>query len=161
MYKRAVTLFIVVFTFISCQLIKEPPVFEKLYDQEIQSIDWNSVDELPTTEPCKIFMSRALKKECFFSVISDSVYTKLMRKSSFAIFTKIDTIKLVVTITADSKIKFSTKFPSYASEFECKKVDSIIQSKLIDFPKVYPATKRGLSVTSQFEIPVVLLPSKK
>jgi len=154
-------LFVVVFLFNSCQLIKEPPVFEDLYEQEIKGIDWNDVDELPLLEPCKIFKSKGLKQECFFNIMNDSIYNKLLRKSSFYLFTKIDTVKLLVTISADSKISFKTKFPSTASEFEKRKVDSIIQTKLVNFPPIYPATKRGIPVASRFEIPVVLMPYKK
>ena len=154
-------LLIVTFFFNSCQLIKDPPVFEDLYEQEIKGIDWNEVDELPLLEPCKIFKSKGLKQECFFNIMNDSIYNKLLRKSSFYLFTKIDTVKLLVTISADSKISFKTKFPSTASEFEKRKVDSIIQMKLVNFPPIYPATKRGIPVASRFEIPVVLMPYKK
>lgn len=151
----------VIFFFNSCQLIKDPPVFEDLYEQEIKDIDWNQVDELPLLEPCKIFKSKGLKQECFFNIMDDSIYNKLLRKSSFYLYTKIDTVKLLVTVSADSKISFKTKFPSTASEFEKRKVDSIIQAKLVNFPPVYPATKRGIPVASRFEIPVVLMPYKK
>ncbi len=154
-------LLIVTFFFNSCQLIKDPPVFEDLYEQEIKGINWNDVDELPLLEPCKIFKSKGLKQECFFNIMNDSIYNKLLRKSSFYLFTKIDTVKLLVTISADSKISFKTKFPSTASEFEQRKVDSIIQSKLVNFPPIYPATKRGIPVASRFEIPVILMPYKK
>lgn len=154
-------LLIVTFFFNSCQLIKDPPVFEDLYEQEIKGIDWNEVDELPLLEPCKIFKSKGLKQECFFNIMNDSIYNKLLRKSSFYLFTKIDTVKLLVTIAADSKISFKTKFPGHASEFEKRKVDSIIQTKLVNFPPIYPATKRGIPVASRFEIPVVLMPYKK
>jgi hypothetical protein len=154
-------LLMITFFFNSCQLIKDPPVFEDLYEQEIKGIDWNEVDELPLLEPCKIFKSKGLKQECFFNIMNDSIYNKLLRKSSFYLFTKIDTVKLLVTISAESKISFVTKFPGYASEFEKRKVDSIIQTKLVNFPPIYPATKRGIPVASRFEIPVVLMPYKK
>lgn len=150
-----------VFTLSSCHLIESTPVLEDLFEKEVKRIDWNSVDELPTIEPCLIFKSKAMKKECFFSIISDSIYTKLIKKSDFSIYTKIDTVRLTVIVTADSQLKFRTSFSANDSPYECEKIDSIIGSKLVDFPKVYPAIKKGFPVTSQFVIPVVLLPSRK
>ncbi len=145
----------------SCEWIKTAPVFEDLYKNEVESINWKEVDELPTLEPCRIFKSNGLKKQCFFNIINDSIYTKLLRKSNFYLFTEVDTIRLIVTITTQGTLKFSTRFPTSASAYEQKKVDSIIQLKLINFPKIYPATKRGLPVVSNYEIPLVLLPYKK
>lgn len=146
----------------SCQFIKEPPVFNTWVSEEVAKVDWSQVDELPTIEPCLIFRSRALKKECFFAIISDSIYTKLLKgNNNFGLYTKIDTVRLVVTITSDNQLLFATKYNTGISEFEKQKVDSIIKNRLISFPKVYPAIKRGLPVTSNFEIPLVLLPSKK
>ncbi len=163
MFKKGKLLFfcVVILVLSSCELIKQPPVFKQWFDHEIKKIDWSEVDELPMVEPCTIFRSRALKKECFFAIMSDSIYTKLLRKSDFAIYTKLDTVKLIVTITADNQLLFGTKYPTGTSEFEQKKIDSIIHTKLVDFPKVYPAIKKGLPVTSKFEIPIILLPSKR
>jgi hypothetical protein len=145
----------------SCELIKEPPTIEALYQKEVEQIDWTYVDELPLVEPCKIFKSRALKQECFFNVINDSIYNKLLRDTSFGLYTQLDTIRLIVTISAQSEIHFKTRFPPGASLYETYKMDSIIQNRLVRFPKVYPAIKRGIPVNTQFEVPLVLLPFKK
>ena len=144
----------------SCDLIKQPPVFKSWVAEEIEKVDWSQVDELPMVEPCLIFRSRAMKKECFFSILSDSIYRKLLTKSDFEMYTKIDTVHLIVSITTDSKLLFSTKYAAGISEFEKQKVDSIITTRLVNFPKIIPAKKRGMPVSSQFQIPIVLLPSK-
>jgi hypothetical protein len=36
------------------------------------------------------------------------------------------------------------------------KIDSILKSKLIDFPKVNPALKRGIPVKTEFVLPVII-----
>lgn len=145
----------------SCQFIKTAPVFKNMVDDEVSKINWSEVDDLPTIEPCRIFRSRALKKECFFAIMSDSIYTKLLKDSNFSLYTKIDTVNLIVTITSENQLLFATKYPTGISDFEKKKVDSIIHKRLVSFPKVYPAIKRGLPVTSNFEIPLVLLPTNQ
>ena len=36
------------------------------------------------------------------------------------------------------------------------KIDSILHARLVDFPKVNPATKRGIPVKTQFVLPVII-----
>jgi hypothetical protein len=35
-------------------------------------------------------------------------------------------------------------------------IDSLLKARLVDFPKVHPAIKRGIPVKTQFVLPVIL-----
>jgi hypothetical protein len=41
------------------------------------------------------------------------------------------------------------------------KIDSIIKARLVDFPKVNPAIKRGIPVKTQFVLPVIVQMDKE
>jgi hypothetical protein len=53
-------------------------------------------------------------------------------------------------------MKFEPQFPKDSTAYDTIKIDSILKSRLINFPKVNPATKRGLPVKTQFILPVII-----
>jgi hypothetical protein len=61
-----------------------------------------------------------------------------------------------VTVIPNSTMKFEPQFPKDSTAYDTIKVDSILQSRLVNFPKVNPATKRGLPVKTQFILPVII-----
>jgi hypothetical protein len=40
--------------------------------------------------------------------------------------------------------------------YDTIKIDSILRARLVDFPKVNPAIKRGIPVKTQFVLPVII-----
>ena len=53
-------------------------------------------------------------------------------------------------------VEFEPQFPKDSVAYDKVKIDSILQSRLIDFPKVNPAIKRGIPVKTQFILPVII-----
>jgi hypothetical protein len=69
---------------------------------------------------------------------------------------EMDTIDVKVTVYPDATLKFEPQFPKDSVGYDVAKVDSIIKARLVDFPKIEPAQKEGVPVTSQFILPVIL-----
>ena len=61
-----------------------------------------------------------------------------------------------VTINPDATLEFHTEKPKEAITYDIKVIDSILQNKLVDFPAIEPAIKRGIKVKSQFILPVII-----
>jgi hypothetical protein len=53
-------------------------------------------------------------------------------------------------------MEFEPQFPKDSVAYDKVKIDSILHSRLIDFPKVNPAIKRGIPVKTQFILPVII-----
>ena len=54
-------------------------------------------------------------------------------------------------------MQFETQFQNDSIPLADKtKIDSILTSRLSDFPKVEPAIKRGVKVKTQFVLPVII-----
>ena len=53
-------------------------------------------------------------------------------------------------------MKFETQIPADTLSNNSIKIDSIIHARLIGFPKVNPAIKRGIPVKTQFVLPIIL-----
>ena len=68
---------------------------------------------------------------------------------------QLDTIIVQVTVLPDSTVQFKPDFGS-AVTYDTLKIDSVIKARLIEFPKITPAVKRGIPVKTRFTLPVIL-----
>jgi hypothetical protein len=71
-------------------------------------------------------------------------------------FPKLDTIEVKVTVFPNSTMEFEPQFPKDSVAYDTIKIDSILHVRLVDFPKVNPATKRGIPVKTKFVLPVII-----
>ena len=156
-YKNCLPLFLVLFLVNSCQYFdNKVPSKENLLKKELKAIDWSEVDEYPSVQDCELLENKAAQKQCFFEFLSAQIQDKLNVDTLSILYPELDTIEVKVTIFANSKLLFEPQFPQDSLTFDAIKVDSILKMKLVDFPKVNPATKRGLPVKTQFILPLIL-----
>ncbi len=129
---------------------------QKLVEKELQSIDWNDVDQYPLFDDCDETDSKIAQRECFektlllhFSMtlqgfefvldqdMEDSIYVDFLVDKEGAM--------TVLDIEENSAIR--EQIPEF---------DGIITQSLNSLPRVEPALKRGIPVTAKFRIPLVL-----
>lgn len=140
----------------SCQYIdKQVPSERELLQKELKSINWKEVDEFPTVADCETIADKKERQKCFFDTMSQLIDQRINVDSLSAEYPKVDTIEVKVTVLPNSKIKFEPHF-SNTTAYDTIKTDSVLQARLIDFPKVNPAIKRGVPVKTQFILPVVI-----
>lgn len=152
--KKLLVLFL--FSLVSCQYFdKQIPIEKDLLDKEIQAINWGQVDEFPSIINCDSVTDRTQRQNCFIQNLSQIIQQKLDTTKTAIIFPKHDTIQVKVTILADATIQFETQTTDSIS-YNKTKIDSILQTRLIDFPDIKPATKRGIPVKTQFILPIIL-----
>jgi hypothetical protein len=143
--------------FTSCKYFdKKEPIKKQLLDKEIKAIDWSSVDEYPTIEACDSIGDTAEKQRCFFDYLSSLIQEKLAVDTPAVKNAKCDSINVKVTIFPDAQLQFETVLQDQDSLSNGSKIDSIIKARLVDFPKISPAIKRGIPVKTQFILPVIL-----
>ena len=141
----------------SCQYFERPvPDEEALLQKRLKEINWNEVSSYPSVAECDAILDKEEKKECFFSVMSRLVQEKLDIDTIAILYPEADTIAVKVTVFADATLKFEPQVPQDSISYDKVKVDSIINARLVDFPKIEPAQKEGVPVTSQFILPVIL-----
>lgn len=140
--------------FSSCEF-KKAPDKEALLQERLQQIDWTEVTRYPSISFCDSLSDKQLQKDCFFDFLSRSVQEKLASDTLSILYPEIDTINVKVTIYPDASLVFETIFTDSIS-YGKQKIDSIIQIRLRDFPKVEPAQKEGIPVKTEFLLPVVL-----
>ncbi|KOP40121.1 hypothetical protein DBB36_02665 [Flavobacterium sp. WLB] len=149
--------FIFLLFFNSCQYFeKKVPSEKELLQKELKSINWKEVDEYPTVAECETINDKKLRQKCFFDVMSQLIQEKLNVDSLSILYPDLDTIQVKVTVFPNSKMKFEPEFQKDSVAYDTIRIDSILHARLVDFPKVNPAIKRGLPVKTQFTLPVII-----
>ena len=154
--KKALALFLFSLC-ISCHYFeKEVPSEKELLDKQIKEINWEEVDEYPSVFECEKLTDKSEREQCFFEFLTQTIQQKLSIDTLSVFYPELDTIEVRVTIFPNATLKFEPQFPKDSVAYDTTKIDSILHARLIDFPKVNPAIKRGIPVKTQFVLPVIL-----
>lgn len=141
----------------SCQYFdSKVPSEEELLQKRLKEINWDEVSTYPSISICEGILDKEQKKECFFSSMAHFIQQKLDNDTIATLYPEIDTIMVKVTIYPDATLKFEPQIAKDSVAYDRIKIDSILSAKLNDFPKVEPAQKEGIPVTTQFFLPVIL-----
>jgi hypothetical protein len=141
----------------SCQYFtKQAPSKDALLQQQLKSINWNEVDEYPSVPECEKIDDKAMRQQCFFEFLASAIQQKLNIDTLSVLYPELDTIKVKITVFPDATLKFEPQFPKDSVAYDAIKIDSILNARLVDFPKINPALKRGIPVKTQFILPVIL-----
>jgi hypothetical protein len=149
-------LFLVLLSLGSCQYWdKKVPNKAALLQKELQAINWNQVDEYPSFAQCDSLADSKANQACFFDYLSQLIQARLGADTLSIMYPNLDTISLKVTVMPNATFTFE---PQVLDTVAYNKVliDSVFKARLVGFPKVNPAIKRGLPVKTQFVLPVVL-----
>lgn len=142
--------------FNSCKYFeKQIPSKEELLQKELKAINWKKVDEFPTFANCDSVLDKTQKKQCFFDYLTQLIQMRLSGDTLPVLYPQLDTIDVKVTVFPNSTMKFETQLNDTLS-YNAAKIDSILHARLVGFPKVNPAIKRGIPVKTQFILPVIL-----
>ena len=150
-------LFLVFIFFNSCQYFdKQIPSEKELLQKELKSINWKEVDEYPSVVDCEKIDNKAQRQQCFFEVLTQLIQEKLSVDTLSVLYPELDTIEVKVTVFPNATMQFEPQFSKDSVAYDKIKIDSILKARLVDFPKINPAIKRGIPVKTQFIIPVIL-----
>ena len=141
----------------SCEWFASPETkARQLVEEELSAIDWNEVDQYPLFDACDETAQKPQQQECFEQnlvmhlamalqdfefksekALADTLYLDFM----------VDQQGKVTVVSMDKNPEFSRENP----EFE-----RIVAKSLRSLPRLEPALKRGIPVSSRFRIPIVL-----
>ncbi|QWX83994.1 hypothetical protein H0I23_16330 [Cellulophaga sp. HaHaR_3_176] len=154
---RIVIVFLSFFLLISCDLFtsKEEKT-QRLIESEIQSIDFNDLDQFPLFENCSEANSKENNKACFQETLLNHFSASL---EGFEFILKKEILDtLYVDFLMDKKGEISVldiENNAIVSE-QIPEFDAIITNCLLTLPQASPALKRGIPVKAKFRVPIVL-----
>jgi hypothetical protein len=155
------TVLFLLLSLVSCRYFeKKVPDENELLQQELQKINWNEVDEFPSVLQCDSIEDQAIKKQCFFDYLTQTIQARIGIDTLRIVYPELDTLEIKVTIHPDARLQFESQFSNDSVSYNKSKIDSILKTRLTDFPQIEPAIKRGIKVKTQFVLPVIITAKK-
>lgn len=129
---------------------------ETILEEELQTFNWNDVDEYPTFSVCDSMSSKEEKKACFVQTLTGFITNYLQRDTIIVTQDIHDTINLNFKVSASGDlILLDTKIDSLTNT-EIPNIKQLLTESLDSLPKIFPAIKRGQQVTTEFTLPIII-----
>lgn len=121
-------------------------------------LDFTTVDSPPTFEVCKDLIDKAIMNTCFRTTFS-SIFSEALKiqtqKNQLTVRNAIDEeIILYVSISKEGKLLLKDIKISEVTALEIPEIKTILFDVINQFPKVYPAIKRGVPVATEYTLPI-------
>lgn len=144
--------------FLNCQYFEKGiPNPDNLAEEKFKTIDFSNITTYPSVDYCDTLTHKLSKKDCFYQYISQLIQAKFDEQESTIYTRDRDTINVFVIVNHLGEINLKAK----DSVLDKVMFDSIFAIQSSEFPRINPATKEGIPVTIQFELPVLLKISNK
>jgi hypothetical protein len=141
----------------SCEWFASPETkAQRLVEEELSAINFNEVDQFPLFDACEETAPREEQQRCFQQTLVMHLAMALqdfefqsearLADTLFVDF-MVDRQGKVTVVSMDKNPDFSKENP----EFE-----RIVAKSLRSLPRLEPALKRGIPVSAQFRIPLIL-----
>ena len=117
-------------------------------------VDFSSVDSYPTFNNCNDLIEKEEKSFCF----RETIYQKIGEELDKIQLESNDSLKETVLVKLRINSKGTFTIDSIVSSEKIKiifpKLDSILYQSIAGLPNVFPAIKRGIPVTTVYELPI-------
>lgn len=141
----------------SCNYFENKKVYsEDILNEELQTIDWNAVDEYPSFSNCDSVSIQEDRKTCFTNTLLQHVNTYLSSQTIVVSKDIEDTIALRLAIDKTGHVKVLNVDVKSETAEVIPEIDSLLRYSIKTLPKVFPAIKRGQQVDTEFVLPVVI-----
>ena len=117
-------------------------------------IDFSSVDVSPSFAICDSLLEKEAKTACFRTTIHEHLFKSLSAQHIVALNSISEIIQVHLEI--DKKGIVSLQSIEATNEFKqsIPSIDSLIQVGLKSLPALFPAIKRGIPVTTHYQLPI-------
>lgn len=149
--------FIFVLLFTSCDYFNvKKTSSEAILEEELQTFNWNDVDEYPSFTLCDSVLSKVEKKACFQETITTNI-TDFLQKEMIVVSQDIhDTLVLEFQVSKQGMLRILESRVDSVTLQEIPNIKELLNKSLDTLPKIYPAIKRGQQVTTEFNLPIII-----
>mgnify|MGYP000389181102 CR=1 FL=1 len=116
-------------------------------------INFNKVDVSPSFTECKDKIDEA-KTVCFRENIHKKIADNLRQHHLEINKTINEVVTIELEISTEGKIILKKINSSENIKSQLPSLDSLLQASVNTLPKIFPAIKRGIPVTSQYSLPI-------
>ena len=145
------------FCFFSCNYFDKKKVYsEDILKEDLQTFNWNEVDEYPTFAICDSVLTKELRKKCFETTLTKFIISNLPTQAIVVTKDINDTILITFQISEKGKLSVTNIKSSDLINQQIPKIDTFLLQSLKNIPKIFPAIKRSQQVKTEFKLPVVI-----
>ncbi len=145
------------FNVFACDYFEKRKVYsEDLLEEELQTFNWNDVDEYPSFDDCNSLTIKTEKKVCFENELRSTLNRNLAKHEIMVSEDINDTIILEITIDKQGELDIENIQYSERTGILIPNLDSLIRHSIDPMPKIYPAIKRSQQVTTKFTLPIIV-----
>lgn len=154
MLQRYFIFFLLGFSLTSCEFFKKKEhVSETVIDT---IIDYKSVDSFPLFPNCDSIPSIKKQQICTQIKLSQHIYASIADSEIITSKPVNDTILVKLKIDRTGKSKLSSLAASQFVKEQLPNLESHISKGIEELPTLKPAIKRGMPVTTEFSLPIVI-----
>ncbi len=140
----------------SCNFETKKISSEEVLEQESRSLNWKEVDEYPAFENCKDKTNLAAAKTCFENQVATTIYSFLASQRPVVTESIHDTLYLYLEITKEGKPQIDSVKIDTTVTNQLPEIEQWLRQSIDSLPRIYPANKRGIPVSTVFKMPVVV-----
>ena len=129
---------------------------EEVLNKETKSLNWREVDEYPAFENCKNITDLTKARSCFEATVANSIYTYLSKQQPIVTQAIDDTLFLYLEISKTGKPIVDSLTVDSMVVSQLPQLDLWVRQSVDSLPKIYPAIKRGIPVSSVFKMPILI-----
>ncbi len=156
--QRILIAIIFVYLFTSCDFFSSKKLAAKKASLEMDTIiDFSTVDVYPMFTNCEGLDTKKMQEDCFGKELIlklDKLISLDKMKVSRIIY---DTVFVDLLIEKDNRVRIAGIHSSELIKTKIPKLDSVLIASINQLPNLtQPAIKRGIPVTSQFKLPILI-----
>lgn len=141
----------------SCQYFDTEKVqSETIYQQEYQTIDWDSVDRYPRFANCEELDDKPTQEACFQNTLLQHLYSDLSNRPMELIEAGRDTVWIDFSVSPQGNIENTNIRMDSLLQLQLPEFRQWIMESLQTLPQPEPAYKRSIPVETRFSLPVVV-----
>lgn len=141
----------------ACDQFETRKIFsEDLLSEETRDLNWHEVDQYPAFSECQDILDVEEAKTCFGNKVAQYIYARLEQKQPVVTESLNDTLLLHLIVSKEGIPVIDSMEIDSAVVHHLPKIEIWIRESVDSLPKIYPASKRGIPVSSKFRMPIVL-----
>jgi hypothetical protein len=154
---KKIWVFLFVLVLHSCEYFNVKKITpEAILNEELQTFTWNDVDVYPSFSVCDSLKTKEKKTNCFTEVLTQHILKYLENEPIIVTHDVKDTINLEFQVSETGVLSLhDVKIDSLTIK-EIPNIENLIYSSLDSLPKIFPATKRGQQVKTEFKLPIII-----
>jgi hypothetical protein len=129
---------------------------EAILKEELQTFNWDDVDNYPSFSTCDSLTSKAEQESCFETTLTNTITRHLQHQIIVVTKDVNDTLKLKLEISNQGKVEIKAITMDSLTQQQIPELETLILESMDDLPTVFPALKRGQHVTTTFELPLIV-----